>query len=329
MRTALVTPLTGPLGQYGRAGAAALRLWAELDGATLTVHDAHPDPAAAVRAAGSPDILFGPYGSGPTRAVAAATEQTVWNHGGARAVAPHLIPVLAPAGDYLRGAVAVVAGAGGAPSRVVLRHGDTGFGVAVADGAQTAAQARGWTVDRAVLGTAVPGCTTGALLLVAGDFAGERAAAAELLAGRWLAAAFVGAGTDEVLAGLPRDGLLGPAQWVPAAAPARPDLGPDAAAFAAAYRRATGVAPAYPAAQAFAAGLLAAACLRAAGTTAGEAVRVAARALDTTTAFARFRLDGAGAQVGHRVLTVQWRAGRRRVVHPGDLAEVTAHLGSV
>ena len=98
VRAALVTPSTGPLGGYGRAGAEALRLWAEGSIAAarpgpdpptidLLVYDAHPDPVDAVRRAeaGDPHLVFGPYGSGPTRAVAAATRRLLINHGGAGA----------------------------------------------------------------------------------------------------------------------------------------------------------------------------------------------------------------------------------------------------
>jgi hypothetical protein len=55
----LVTPLSGPLGRFGRCGSAALRLWAETAGVALEVIDAHPSTLdAVVRAeAGRPDVL--------------------------------------------------------------------------------------------------------------------------------------------------------------------------------------------------------------------------------------------------------------------------------
>ncbi|NMH98164.1 ABC transporter substrate-binding protein [Pseudonocardia acidicola] len=334
IRAALVTPLSGPLAGYGGAGATALWLWAEsaAEPVRLDVHDAHPDPVAALRRAerDHPDLLFAPYGSGPTRAVAAATERTLWNHGGARADAANLVDVLAPAQDYLVGALRLVAVGDPPPAGVVLRHGDTGFGRAVADGAAAAAGRLGLPVQRAVLPGPAPADTTDQVLLVAGDFAAERATAEALLPGRWRAAVFVGAGVDEVLAGLGerREGLFGPAQWLPETAPPRPDEGPTAAQFVAAYRRRTGAEPPYPAAQAFAAGLVAARCRRDAGTTDDAALLAAARALDTTTLFDRFRLDPVtGRQVGHRVLTVQWQDGRRRVVAPADRAEVAPRRG--
>src|SRR3981081_952430 len=95
LRAALVTPLSGPLGGYGRAGADALTLWADWHndqfspGIELTVFDAHPDPVAALRRSDDnlPDLLLGPAGSSPTAAVAKATSRLLWNHGGAHVTA--------------------------------------------------------------------------------------------------------------------------------------------------------------------------------------------------------------------------------------------------
>jgi branched-chain amino acid transport system substrate-binding protein len=159
---------------------------------------------------------------------------------------------------------------------------------------------------------------------VVGSFEDEMAAAEVLLGRRWRASAFVGAGVDEVLAGLGdrREGLLGPAQWLAPAAPFEPEEGPDAAWFTAAYRQATGHEPPYPAVAAFAAGILSTRCLRDTGDPDDAALLEAARRLDTTTLYGRFRLDpDTGLQVGHEVLTVQWQDSSRRVVWPPDRAE--------
>lgn len=341
LRAALVTPLSGPLAGYGTAGAVALRLWAAQAGASLAVHDAHPDPVSALRAAEAqhPDLLFGPYGSGPARSVARSTTRLLWNHGGAR-VPPssHVVSLLAPAATYWEGAVRAVAAADPELAQVTVLHGPTGFGRAVGGGAAAVATALGLAVAVHALPLPDPlpaAVLDGDLLLVAGGFAEEQEAAARLLPGRWRAAGFVGAGVEEVLAGLgaAREGLLGPAQWLASAAPCRralrgvrsarsPDEGPPASEFVAAYRGAAGANPPYPAAQAYAAGLVAARCVRDAGTTRHDAVREAAGALDCTTLFDRFRLDPrSGEQVGHRVLTVQWQQGRRRVVWPPERAQ--------
>lgn len=334
MRAALVTPLSGPLAGYGLAGANALDLWAERAGASLTTYDAHPDQLRALRDAEAqrPDLLFGPYGSGPAAKVANAGTRLVWNHGGAR-VAPSsaVVSVLAPASTYWDGALRAVTAADPSVSRVAVLHGDTGFGRAVGGGAVASADTLGLAALRRPLPVPVPldaDVAAADVLLVAGGFAEERQAAATLLPGRWRATGFIGAGVEEVLAelGPRREGLVGPAQWLASAAP-EPDEGPPAAEFVAAYRRVTGADPPYPAAQAFAAGVIAARCVRDAGSTADDDVRAAASALDCTTLFGRFRLDPAtGAQAGHRMLTLQWQGGRHRVVWPPEQAQSRLRL---
>ena len=336
LRAALVTPLSGPLGGYGQAGAAALSLWAGWRGrgfpagAELTVADAHPDPVAAVRRAErlAPDLLFGPYGSSTTAAVAGATSRLVWNHGGARVpAAGNLVSVLAPADTYFRGAVRAVRAADPEPRTLCVLSSDTGFSRAVATGAVNEAGRLGLPAAEGTLPLPGEGWPAGAddegMLLVAGPFQDEVAAARRLLPGRWRAAGFVGAGVEEVLAGLGagREGLLGPAQWLAGAAPV-PDEGPTAGEFAAAYRRSTGGDPPYPAAQAFAAGVIAARCLREAGTADDAALMAAACALECTTMYGPFRLDPRSRrQVGHQVLTVQWQDGARRVIWPPEQAQ--------
>ncbi len=329
LRAVLVTPLSGPLGGYGRAGADALALWLSwhndrfLPRIEMTVFDAHPDPVAALSRASqvAPDLLFGPYGSGPTVAVARATSRLVWNHGGARVPeAANLVTVLAPADTYFHGAIQAVRNADAGIRTVCVLSSKTGFSDAVASGATREATRLGL---RAIAGRLPDGACSADMLLVCGPFADEVGAARRLLPGSWRAAGFVGAGVEEVLAelGHGREGLLGPAQWLAEAAP-RADDGPPAAEFVAAYRRRTGADPPYPAAQAFAAGIIAARCLREAGTADDDALMAAACELDVTTMFARFRLDPqTRRQVGHQVLTVQWQDGVRRVIWPPEKAQ--------
>ena len=325
MRAALVTPLSGPLAIYGQASAAALQLWADryaaAEPAELQLVDAHPDASAAARRAQQlqPDLLFGPYGSGPAARAADATTRLLWNHGGAR-LRPrrNVISVLAPAASYFTGTLEAVRSAQPDLRRVAVLHADTGFARSVGEGAMRAADARGLDVERAVLPEPPPPAD---LLLVAGRFEDELSAARALPRRRWPAVGLVAAGVREVLADLDDlEGLLGPAQWLPQAAPV-PDLGPTADEFTAAYQARTGEEPPYPAAQAFAAGLVAARCLAAAASSRDEDVLQVARNLDRTTLFGRFRTDASGAQVGHEVLTVQWQDGARQVVWPPRSAQ--------
>ena len=106
-RAVLVTPLSGPLARFGKAGASALALWAERSGVGLEVVDASPSLASGIRAAKAsrPDVVFGPYGSGPALAAAAASKGVIWNHGGAtarlaRPAYPGVVNVESPAYHY-------------------------------------------------------------------------------------------------------------------------------------------------------------------------------------------------------------------------------------
>ena len=81
LRAALVTPLSGPLNLFGRAGATALAIWAKSaalpppwTSVGLDVRGTGKDIRAAMQAAlaTQPDVLFGPYGSGPMLGAARA-----------------------------------------------------------------------------------------------------------------------------------------------------------------------------------------------------------------------------------------------------------------
>jgi branched-chain amino acid transport system substrate-binding protein len=330
LHAALVTPLSGEFGGYGRAGAIALELWTDWHNRRfspqieLSVFDTGRDPVAALGRVEQTqaELLFGPYGSSPMAAIATATSRLIWNHGGAR-VPPgqNVVTVLAPAETYFHGAIRAARQADPDVRSVCVLSGSTEFGRAVADGAVLEAGRLGLRVTEGRLDAAAEHAD---MLLAAGRFADEVAAARRLLPGRrWRAAGFVGAGVEEVLAELAslREGLLGPAQWLAEAAPS-PDEGPSAAEFVAAYRYRVGGDPPYPAAQAFAAGVIATRCLRDAGTADDAALAAAACALECTTMFAPFRLDPkTRQQVGHRVLTVQWQDGVRRVIWPPEQAQ--------
>jgi branched-chain amino acid transport system substrate-binding protein len=349
LRATLVTPLSGKLARFGRESATALRLWAEhaaelparWTGVDLEVLDADLDPGAATRAAADahPDVLFGPYGSSPSVSAARATDRVIWNHGGAtstlrRPEFPRVINILSPASSYPEGVLQAVCAADPEVSSVSLLHGSTGFGEDVASGAVKSAEEMGLEIQafpfepgRAAQAAAdVPPAD---LLLVVGRFEDEVAAARALLPGSWRAASFAGAGVEDVLepVGDLREGLLGPAQWTASTAP-EPDEGPDAAWFVEKFRRSAGSEPSYPAVQAFAAGVICARCLREGGIE-DEAQLAAARSLECTTLYGKFRLDPeTGLQAGHETLVVQWQDGARRVVWPPERAERSLSLGS-
>jgi ABC-type branched-subunit amino acid transport system substrate-binding protein len=299
----------------------------------LAIADAYPSAAAAIASVAGRhrvDVLFGPYGAGAAVAAARAAPTVLWNHGGAssrlvRQAFPHVVNVPAPAATYLAAVIRAVDPAELAGAEAVLLHSRTGFGREVAGGTLGAARDVGLVV------AAIPfdaGDGDGAaqsvqgrradVLLVAGGFDDELAIAASLLRRRWRVAAFVAAGVDEILAPVADrlTGVYGPCQWLPDAA-LQPEDGADSRWFTSAYLQAAGSSPPYPAAAAFAAGVLWQRCTRDAADTAPEAVQAAAQRLVTTTLFGGFRLDPVtGLQKGHRVGVVQWQHGRRQIVAP-------------
>jgi hypothetical protein len=233
------------------------------------------------------------------------------------------VNIPAPAATYLAAVINALDPTELHGAHAVLLHSLTGFGKEVADGALQAAGEVGLTIRSVPFdpggGDAAArraGKQAADVLLAVGGFDDELAVAARLLGRRWRVAAFVAAGVDEILAPLAAllDGVYGPCQWIPEAAPL-PQDGPDARWFAAAYAGSAGAPPPYPAAAAYAAGVLWERCVRDANCTESGAVRAAATRLTTTTLFGAFRLDPAtGLQAGHRVGVVQWRNGRRVVV---------------
>ncbi len=128
--------------------------------------------------------------------------------------------------------------------------------------------------------------------------------------------AYVGAGLEAFYRELGdlAEGVIGPSQWEPDVHHA-PLAGPGEKWFCSEFERAFHQRPGYPAAQAFAVGIVIIECLRRAGTLEDESLLRAAHSLDTTTLYGRFRLDPTTSrQIGHHVLLVQWRRGRKVVI---------------
>lgn len=328
VRGVLATPLSGPLAGFGKAGANALKLWAERCGVHLEVIDAHPSAASAIRSAEAtrPDVLFGPYGSGPARAAAAASADVLWNHGGAtdrltRPRYPRVVNVASPASRYLASVLEVLAADGlDAGSRVVILHANTGFGREAARGA-TAATRRLGLLSQSVgfapgrVGDVLAHVPDGDVLVSAGAFDDDVAIAGWSGERHWRAIGLVAAGVDELRRAIGDrvEGLYGPCQWFDDGTD-RPADGPSSAWFSRHYRDANGGDPPYPAAAAFAAGAVWQRCVQEAGTVESLPVYAASQRLDTTTLFGRFRVDPiSGEQTGHQVRVVQWRDGRRVV----------------
>ncbi len=316
--------------------------------------ECHDDASDAVRCAEiyralcadrRADIILGPYSSRLTRVAAHIVEQSgrvFVNHGGAGDdLYDHgdkmIVGVLSPASDYLRGFVRLLAQLKLWRKRVAIVASKSPFARAVASGferaaSERAARRRGVRVRVKWNGAFDPACTPARLfpalarnrvnaLASAGsyehDVAVMRAVASSRLNIPVLGC--VGAGVRRFASDLGElaEGIVGPSQWEDTIEIA-PALGPTPAEFA--RRMATagaGDSPDYPAAQIYAAGLLTAAALAAAGRRDDAALRDSFSDLQTTTMFGDFSIDRVtGRQLGHQMLLVQWHRGHKVIIAP-------------
>ena len=246
-----------------------------------------------------------------------------WRHRPPGAPAyPRVVNVESPASRYLAEVLETLVADGlGEGSEVVILHVDTGFGREVAEGAAMAARRLGlrWRSVSFRPGRArdvLAQVPTGDVLLSAGTFDDDVAIAQWDSERRWRAVGLVAAGVDELrhAIGDRVDGLYGPCQWFDDGT-VDPADGPSSEWFSQRYRDANGAEPPYPAAAAFAAGVLWQRCAKLAGTVESLPVMAASQRLDTTTLFGRFRVDPlTGVQTGHQIRVVQWRDGQRVLV---------------
>lgn len=299
-----------------------------------------------------PDLLFGPYSTALTRVaaeVAADAGRLLVNHGGAgddlhgAGLAATdsglgrrrlMVSVLSPASDYMMPVVRLLATLKFWRKRLAIVAAKAPFARAVAEGAERESRARrNWLRGvrlRLKYSTRFdPGFTPEALIsalrrnrinavISAGSYRHDLAimrlcatheANVPVLGCVAAGVARFGADLGEVA-----EGIVGPSQWEPDAE-IIPQIGPSSRDF---VRRMTAAgAPGcdYPAAQAYAAALLAAAALRSCDSLDQTAVRDALAAMRTTTLFGDFAIDPSnGLQVGHKMLLVQWHRGRKVLI---------------
>jgi len=293
------------------------------------------------------DIIFGPYSNRLARVAADIAEQSgrvFVNHGGAGDELYErgyklIVGVLSPASDYLRGFVRLLTQLKLWRKRVAIVASKSAFARTVASGLERAAderfaRRRGVRVRVKWNGAFDPVSTPGRLfpaltrnrvnaLASAGsyehDVAVMRAVAASGLNIPVLGCVAAGVGRFASDLGDLAEGIVGPSQWEDSV-DIEPALGPTPAEFARRMRMAGANeidSPDYPSAQIYAAGLLTAAALAAAGSTDDAMLRAAFSDLRTTTMFGDFSIDRVtGRQLGHQMLLVQWHRGRKIIIVP-------------
>ncbi len=103
-------------------------------------------------------------------------------------------------------------------------------------------------------------------------------------------------------------------ELVPAAV-VGPDYGPGEEEVMRALEATDDLVVDYPMVQSYAGCLVAQKCVEQAGTLDNGMLLEAARALDFTTFYGRFRIESStGHQIGHTMPVVQWRSGKKTVV---------------
>ena len=306
----------------------------------LVVHD---DASSSVRSAlnverlivdDRVDVLIGPYGSDLVRAAAPVTARhgrLMWNQGGAsddiHDPDGRIVGILTPVSRYFAGFLGSFPGSG-SPARSVVslyREGSP-FGRLAAEGVEAECRANGIVhtlLPYSSLRSGMPDLLERIhalrpdIVLSAGAFKDDCILAREFVAKGVGATAFgcVAAGVQEFgrVLGADAKGVVGPSQWEPGVE-WQADYGPSGSVVTR-HIAALGATPDYPAAQAFAACLIAQRCLEMAGTTEDERLWESACALDCTTFFGPFKIDpDTGLQLTRHMVWVQWLDGKKQVV---------------
>ncbi len=287
------------------------------------------------------DLLVGPYSAVLTNVAAQVAWQhrrLLWNQGGAspqvyRQGNPWVVGVLTPADEYLSGLLPAVREVCPAAGTVGIARAATGaFPRDVASGVERSADDMGMHValslsfdggsdDFSDVARAVCDSTPDVLVVV-GRFQNDLGIA-ELLAEHAPpsgAVAVVAAGVDGFRGqlGSLAENFTGPSQWE-AGAVGAVDFGPGLAEVQDSLRREGQNVIDYPAAQAYAVGVVMQRCIAECGSVDDAGLRQAAASLDFTTFYGRFRIDAeTGRQTGKPCLLVQWQQGRKVVVWPPE-----------
>ncbi len=290
------------------------------------------------------DLLFSPYGSGAVRAAAPLADEAgllFVNHGGAddgiyQRGYRMLVGVLTPASGYMTELARLVSTLKFWRKRVAIVAAASPFADAVAEGAERACAQRLMRRRRVRIrvkyrGSFDPENSSERLyrvlrrnrinvLFSAGsyehDLAVMRFATSERLYIPVLGCVAAGVNRFYRDLGASAEGVVGPAQWDPLIE-VRPLLGPSPREFVARFRATTGYEPDYPAAQAYAAGVLTMAAISAAGSLDSARIRAAFGGLRNTTLFGNCEINPrTGEQIGHQMLLVQWHGGRKVIIHP-------------
>jgi branched-chain amino acid transport system substrate-binding protein len=295
------------------------------------------------------DLLLGPYSSRLARAaapIAEAAGMVMLNHGGAddglyTKGLRMMVGVLSPASDYLVAFARLLVELKFWRKRLAIVTAATPFASDVGAGLERACHERrarrrgvrvrlkyrGDFVRDEALARLLPALKRNRVnaLAAAGSFAQDVALMRVVVASNLNIPVLgcVAAGVHGFAAELGEDaeGIVGPSQWEEHAQIA-PELGPPPAEFARRMRASGYRECDYPAAQAYAAGLIGCAAIRACDSLDQRRMRDALGEMRTSTLYGDFAIDRVtGRQIAHQMLLVQWHMGRKAIIEPQSHAE--------
>lgn len=289
------------------------------------------------------DLLIGPYGSGLTLAAAEmadAFRYVLWNHSGSsdeifECNLSSVVGILTPASLYLCAVLDMIKALDPSAKRVALFSAKTGFAADMAAGALAWIQREGFTLTvhqsyrsgiedfRPLLGPVKDDPPD--IFLSVGRVEDDILLGSQLreLKPRVKAAGLVVAAISRFKAALREraDGFLAPSQWEPQVR-YTVDCGPSEDEFLSHYLKSATVPIDYPAAQGYAAGLVAQRCVEEVGSLDQKALREAAGRLRFTTFYGPYAIEPqTGRQTAHPMLVIQWQKGRKEIVWPREVAE--------
>ena len=320
----------------------------------MTLVDDKSDTAAAVAiyerliTQDKVDLVFSPYSTPMTDAVAAVTDKHGKPMVACCAATPaifkkgrRLFMLLTPAEGYLEGLIDIAAKRG--LKSLVVIYEDTPFPKGIAQGAAELAKKRGLQVVAlegyprgtkdfkeilAKFKTANPDVIAAAAYYE--DTVAITRDLKELDINPKMLAATVGSGFPKFFETLGKS-----AEYVYGASPWEAGLVnmragglipiarqyPGAAEFVEAYRKEFGSDDmAYQTAQAYGACQLTLEGVKRAGALDGEKIRAEIAKNETPTTFGAFRLSADGVQIGHKILLFQWQDGKKAIVWPDEIA---------
>ncbi len=289
------------------------------------------------------DLLMGPYGSGLTLAAAEtaeAAQHVLWNHSGSadeifECNLSWVVGILSPASQYLCATLELLHTLDPDAKRVALLSAQTGFATDMVRGALAWIQRHGLTLTSHQLYRSGLDDFSPLLKPLKDDppdwFLSVGRVEDDLQLGRQLcdirprlkAAGLVVAAISRFKAELGEraDGFLAPSQWEPQVEYAV-DCGPPENTFLTHYLKGATVPIDYPAAQGYAAGVVAQRCVEEVGKIDQPALRAAASRVHCTTFYGPYTIDAqTGRQTAHPMLVTQWQQGRKEIVWPRTVAE--------